>query len=174
MFLVIIIVALAAIGAALFVVKGRVAPKLIVGDASWDGTFPCEAPAFIGPAYVYADGKETPNVRFGVPIVGYRAAPDLIVAVDFGFQVTASQALSLADKKNTRLPSSKDVKRLLEKWDEINALKVAVEDIPLSEAFWAMLDGMPEFYSRKTKTFILADKRLLSERHAEAILLIER
>jgi hypothetical protein len=149
------------------------APELIVGDDTWDGTFPCCAPEFKGPAYVYADGMESPNIRFDVPIIGYRVASDLIVSVDFGYDVSSSEAVSYAKQKHAELPSVDNLKRLIEKWDDINALRKAVEDFVLPEIFWVMLDDKPEMYCKRTQSFLVADRRLLEEQTTEAILIIK-
>lgn len=155
-------------------VKHKNLPVLIIGDDKWDGTFPCEAPEFRGPAYVYEDGQEASAVRFNVPILGYRATETLIVSVNVGYDFTADKLSDFAKQKHARLPESKDLKVLEANRNQINGLKNAVEDFPLPNDFWVMVDGKPEIYRSAMKSIILANKRSLGRRSAEVVLLIDR
>ena len=148
--------------------------ELQVGDPTWDGTFPCEAPEFCGPAYVYEDGVESPLIRFDVPIVGYRVAPEVIVSVDFGFRLSAFDAQAYAQRKHGRLPESKDLKALLENWDAVKSLKENVEDVALPDDFWVVVDGRPEVFFVDKGTVIKEDARFYSARLSEAVILIDR
>ena len=175
MLITIIVLILAALGITRICFKVKSAPKLIVGDETWDGTFFCKAPEFSGPAYVYKDGKEGAVVRFDVPIVGYRVAEGLVVAVDFGFDVLAHTALDLAQKKHMRLPKTADLQFLQKNRNAINELKGAVEDFFLPEAFWVIVDGKPEIYSFMTQTVQKCDKKAITDvRTAEAIFIVDR
>ena len=151
--------------------KKRNAPKLIVGDKTWDGTFPCEAPEFHGVAYVYKDGVESPVVRFDVPILGYRVAPKMIVSIGFGFDLSSSEALNLATEKHMRLPNVQELKVVVENRNLIDEMKDVIDDVYLPDDFWVISEGKPQIYSAERKTLIKENNRTL---YADAILIIDR
>lgn len=170
-----IVFAIAIVGAIVeLVIESQIPPKLIVGDDQWDGTFARKAPKFRHPVYVYADGEESMFMRFDMPIVGYRAAPDLIVAVRFKSMISADEAISFAKEKHAKLPDKETLQLLLEHWEEINELKGVVEDIPLPEVIWVTDGEKLEVYSHKTQELINADKVSEKGGYASAVLLIER
>lgn len=147
--------------------------QLLIGDENWDGTFPCKAPEFSGPCYVYADGTEG-GVRFNVPIVGYRVAPDLVVAVAFGYELTAAEAADFAQRKHGKIPNTEALQRLLEHWDTVDALKDAIEDFYLPDVFWVEVDGRLSVFSKKRQCVVREDSRFLGKTCAETLLIIER
>lgn len=174
MLITLILIAAALILVVRFFLKLRSVPELLLGDDNWDGTFPCEAPAFSGPAYVYKDGTEIPGIRFNVPILGYRAAETLIVSADCGYGLPAEEVLSFAKQKHARVPEWADIALLEENRDKIDALKLGVEDFPLPKDFWVIVDGKPEIYRTQTHTVMRPDQRFLGKRLAEVVLLIDR
>jgi len=168
---VIVVVILIAIVVAL--ARKRDVSQLFVGDENWDGTFACEAPEFAGPCYVYADGTEG-SVRFNVPIVGYRAAPDLVVAVAFGYELTPAEAADFARRKHGKIPNTEELQRILKHWDTVNALKDVVEDLCLPEVFWVEVDGQLGIFSKRRQRVVREDRRFLGKVCAETLLIIER
>ncbi|MBR2300234.1 MAG: hypothetical protein IJ870_06680 [Alphaproteobacteria bacterium] len=112
---------------------------LIVGDEHWDGVLPKESPEFHEPCYVYADGKESAGLRFNIPIIGYRIAPNLIISPLVGYDMPICQALQYAIDHHGKVLSEEDRKVLMQNWGAYNALKKDVDDqFLLNGPFWVL------------------------------------
>lgn len=174
MLVIIIIVAVIAI-ALLLILKGKKAPELIVGCEGWNGLLPGVKPEFNGPSYVYTDGVESLGIRFGVPIIGYRIAPDLILYVYSAYDIRRSEILPFAQKHHALPLTTKDVETLKENLDRLNTLIGVIEEYPLPEDdFWVDTGTGFEIYSLREGQVIPQDRRYLGEMSACLVMKIER
>ena len=172
--IIIIITAVIAI-AWLLIIKVRKSPELIVGCDDWDGSLPGSEPEFMGPCYVYTDGVESRNIRFKVPIIGYRIAPDLILYVYSAYDLRKSEILSFCQKRHVLPFTTKDVSTLKKNLKHLNILVTAIEESPLPEEdFWVDVGTGFEIYSLREGKIIPQDKRSLEEKSASLIMKIER
>lgn len=174
MLVIIIIVAVIAI-ALLLTFKKKEIPQLIIGCDGWNGMLPGVKPEFNGPSYVYTDGVESPEIRFDVPIIGYRIAPNLILYIYSAYDIRRSEILPFAQKRHTLPLTLKDVRTLKENLDGLNTLVSIIEECPLPEDdFWVDTGTGFEIYSLREGQVIPQDRRYLGERSACLVMKIER
>jgi len=116
-----------------FLLSGK---KVKMGSASWNGYFPTDPSPFTDPCFVYLDGVETLRIRPEVPIIGYRVSEDLWLFYLMPL-LERSEIKLFAKQHHVSLIDWEDRDVILERWDEINALKEKIGDEPLPEdGFW--------------------------------------
>ncbi|HCU59063.1 MAG TPA: hypothetical protein DIC64_03685 [Alphaproteobacteria bacterium] len=172
---IIIILAGVTIIVLLLLLAQKKAVSLTVGDPNWNGKLEGKTPEYQGPAYLYSDGRECLGVRFNVPIIGYRIAPDLIIYHFYGYDVAKDEILGFARSHHAHPISTKDIPQLLENWDKLNELKkIVYDDLLPYDDFWVDTGHNFEIYSLKTHSILSEDRRNLNKQYANVILKIER
>ena len=113
------------------------------------------------PAFIAHVSKEnSPSLRHNRRSDGYCGLScnrNTHVSVDMGYDLTADKVLDFAKQKHARLPECKDLKVLEANRGQINELKGAVEDFPVPNDFWVVVDGKPEIYRSALKSIVLGD-----------------
>ncbi len=114
-------------------------PNIIIGDPFFKEKIKDIPLAIIEAGYVYRDGIETPQIREGIPIIGYRIAPDLVIH-DLSGKKRADlfvKAKIFANNNNGELLSEDDAQTLKNSRAVLNKLREDIGEPRLPEGcFW--------------------------------------